>query len=224
VFVAGENWHPGVIGIVASRIGERLHRPVCVAGIIGDEAKGSGRSIAGIDLGAAIIAARQEGLLINGGGHAMAAGFTVARGGLAALEQFLNERIAAQHTARGAEVGRELLFDGAVSVAGATVGLAERIKALAPFGAGNSEPRFVLPAVTVAKADVVGENHLRLFVAGPEGGRIKAMAFRKADQPMGMALLECGRKPVHLAGKLRVDNWQGRNAVEFLIDDAAPVS
>ncbi|MEE8284511.1 MAG: single-stranded-DNA-specific exonuclease RecJ [Alphaproteobacteria bacterium] len=224
VFVAGVGWHPGVIGIVASRIGERMRRPVCVVAIDGDVAKGSGRSIAGIDLGAAVIAARQEGLLINGGGHAMAAGFTVARDRLGALEEFLGVRIAAQHVARGEEVGRTLFHDGAVSVGGATTELVERIKALAPFGSGNSEPRFVLPAVTVAKADVVGENHLRLFVRGPDGGRIKAMAFRAADRPLGAALLQTGGAPVHLAGKLRIDDWQGRHDVEFLIDDAAPVS
>ena len=224
VFVAGVGWHPGVIGIVASRIGERMRRPVCVVAIDGDVAKGSGRSIAGIDLGSAVIAARQEGLLINGGGHAMAAGFTVARDRLAALEVFLGVRIAAQHVARGEEVGRTLFHDGAVSVGGATTDLVERIKALAPFGSGNSEPRFVLPAVTVAKADVVGENHLRLFVRGQDGGRIKAMAFRAADRPLGAALLQTRGAPVHLAGRLRIDDWQGRHDVEFLIDDAAPVS
>ena len=224
VFVAGEGWHPGVIGIVASRIGERMHRPVCVAGIMGDEAKGSGRSIAGIDLGAAVIAARQEGLLINGGGHAMAAGFTVARDRLGALKEFLGERVAVQHAARGEEVGRTLFHDGAISVGGATIELAERVKALAPFGSGNAEPRFVLLAVNVAKADVVRENHLRLFVRGDDGGRIKAMAFRAADLPLGVALLETGGAPVHLAGKLRINDWQGRHDVEFLIDDAAPVS
>ena len=224
VFVAGVGWHPGVIGIVASRIGERMRRPVCVVAIDGDVAKGSGRSIAGIDLGSAVIAARQEGLLINGGGHAMAAGFTVARDRLGALEEFLGVRIAAQHVARGEEVGRTLFHDGAVSVGGATTDLVERIKALAPFGSGNSEPRFVLPAVTVAKADVVGENHLRLFVRGQDGGRIKAMAFRAADRPLGAALLQTRGAPVHLAGRLRIDDWQGRHDVEFLIDDAAPVS
>lgn len=224
VFVAGEGWHPGVIGIVASRIGERMRRPVCVVAIDGDVAKGSGRSIAGIDLGAAVIAARQEGLLINGGGHAMAAGFTVARDRLGALEEYLGVRIAAQHVARGEEVGRTLFYDGAISVGGATTELVERIKALAPFGSGNSEPRFVLPSVTVAKAEIVGENHLRLFVRGQDGGRIKAMAFRAADRPLGAALLQTGGAPVHLAGRLRIDDWQGRHDVEFLIDDAAPAS
>ncbi|MDX1482908.1 MAG: single-stranded-DNA-specific exonuclease RecJ [Alphaproteobacteria bacterium] len=224
IFVAGEGWHPGVIGIVASRILERFHRPVCVAGIEGEVAKGSGRSVQGIDLGATVIAARQDGLLINGGGHAMAAGFTVARDRLPALAAFLAERVAAQRAEQGTELGRTLFHDGVISVGGATTGLAESIKALAPFGAGNAEPRFVLSDVTVAKADVVGENHLRVFVRGREGGRIKAMAFRSADRPLGAALLETGGVPIHLAGKLRIDDWQGRHGVEFLIDDAAPAA
>ena len=224
VFVAAENWHPGVIGIVASRIGERVHRPVCVAAIEGGIAKGSGRSVQGIDLGAAVIAARQEGLLINGGGHAMAAGFTVARDRLDDLKAFLAQRIAAQHAERGEEIDRTLYHDGVVAVAGATTALAETLQALAPFGQGNSEPRFVLPAVRVGKAEMVGDNHIRLFVSGADGGRIKAIAFRAADRPLGAALLGAGAMPVHLAGKLRIDDWRGRHDVQFLVDDAASVA
>ncbi|MDH3240649.1 MAG: single-stranded-DNA-specific exonuclease RecJ [Alphaproteobacteria bacterium] len=224
VFVAGDGWHPGVLGIVASRINDRLHRPTCVAGIEGGIVKGSGRSIPGIDLGAAVIAARQAGLLIAGGGHAMAAGFTVATDKLTAFKEFLAARIDAQHAEQGAEVGRILYHDGVITVGGATPDLAEEIKALAPFGQGNAEPRFVLPAVRVGKADVVGENHVRLFVNGPDGGRIKAIAFRAADQPLGAALLNAGGLPVHLAGKLRIDDWQGRHDVQFLLDDAAPAA
>ncbi len=224
IFVAGEGWHPGVIGIVASRIGERFHSPVCVVGIDGGIAKGSGRSVQGIDLGAAVIAARQEGLLINGGGHAMAAGFTVDRERLDELKAFLSARIAAQHAGGGEEIGPTLYHDGVIAAAGATTKLAESIQILAPFGQGNSEPRFVLPAVKIGKAQVVGENHLRLFVNGPDGGRIKAMAFRSADRPLGAALLNTGAMPVHLAGKLRIDNWGGRHDVQFLVDDAAPVA
>ena len=225
IFLAGRNWHAGVIGIVASRVGERYHRPVCVAGIGEDGiAKGSGRSVPGIDLGAAVIAARQEGLLVNGGGHAMAAGFTVAEDRLEAFKAFLGERIAAQQAAREDEVGRTLYHDGVVSAAGATTELAERIQALAPFGQGNSEPRLVLPAVRIGKAEVVGSDHVRLFVTGPDGGRIKAMAFRTADRPLGKALLGAGALPVHLAGKLRIDDWRGRYDVQFLVDDAAPVT
>ncbi len=224
VFVAGEGWHPGVLGIVASRINDRMHRPTCVAGIEDGIVKGSGRSIPGIDLGAAVIAARQAGLLIAGGGHAMAAGFTVAADQLAPFKDFLAARIDAQHAERGAEVGRTLYYDGAITVGGATPDLAEEIKALEPFGQGNAEPRFVLARVRVGKADVVGENHVRLFVSGPEGGRLKAIAFRIADQPLGAALLNAGGLPVHLAGKLRIDDWQGRHDVQFLLDDAAPAA
>ncbi|MGY9005847.1 MAG: single-stranded-DNA-specific exonuclease RecJ, partial [Alphaproteobacteria bacterium] len=224
IFVSGDGWHPGVIGIVASRLGERYHRPVCVAGIDGDAAKGSGRSVQGIDLGATVIAARQEGLLINGGGHAMAAGFTVARDRMDDLRDFMTTRIAVQQAALGEELGRILYFDGALTPAGASPELVHEINRLAPFGAGNSEPRFVLAGVRIGKADVVGENHVRCFVTGPDGGRIKAMAFRTADRPLGKALLESGGLPIHLAGKLRIDDWMGKNGVQFLIDDAAPAS
>ncbi len=223
IFLAGENWHPGVIGIVASRVIERFHRPVCVAGIDGGFAKGSGRSVTGIDLGAAVIAARQEGLLVNGGGHAMAAGFTVARERLDELSAFLEGRIARQKAEAGEELGRTLFLDGALAVRAATPELMASLSALAPFGQGNSEPRFVFPAVRVGKADVVGENHVRVFLTGPDGGRLKAMAFRSADTPLGRALLEAGGLPLHVAGKLRADTWMGRNDVQLMIDDAAPV-
>ncbi len=224
LFIAGENWHPGVIGIVASRVIERFHRPVCVAGLDGEVAKGSGRSVPGIDLGAAVIAARQAGLLINGGGHAMAAGFTVARGRLEELSAFLEARIARQQAEVGEEVGRTLYLDGAVAPRAATPEMLERLAALAPFGQGNSEPRFVLPAVRIGKADVVGEDHVRLFVSGGDGGRLKAIAFRTAGKPLGKALLELGGMPLHLAGKLRADTWMGRNEVQLLVDDAAPAA
>jgi single-stranded-DNA-specific exonuclease len=224
LFLAGENWHPGVIGIVASRVIERYHRPVCVAGIDGAMARGSGRSVPGIDLGAAVIAARQEGLLVNGGGHAMAAGFAVARERLAELGSFLEERIARQRAEAGEELGRMLYLDGAVAVRAATPDLIASLNALAPFGTGNAEPRFVIPAARIGKADVVGENHVRVFVSGADGGRLKAMAFRAADNPLGRALLETGGLPLHLAGKLRADTWMGRNEVQMFIDDAAPVA
>ncbi|HEX9809005.1 MAG TPA: single-stranded-DNA-specific exonuclease RecJ [Alphaproteobacteria bacterium] len=224
LFVAGEGWHPGVIGIVASRLGERFRRPVCVAAIDGEAARGSGRSVRGIDLGAAVIAARQKGLLINGGGHAMAAGFTVARAGIDALRAFLEEAVAAQRAEAGEELGRTLYLDGALAAGAATPELVERLAALAPFGNGNAEPRFVIPAVRIGRADVVGEDHVRLFAAGGDGRRLKAIAFRAAGEPLGRALMEAGGLPVHLAGKLRIDDWMGRRGVQLLIDDAAPAA
>ncbi len=223
LFISGEDWHPGVIGIVASRIIERFHRPVCVAGVSGGTAKGSGRSIPGINLGAAVIAARQEGLLVNGGGHAMAAGFTVTTEKLDALGAFLEARIARQQAEMGEETGRTLLLDGALAVRAANTEIVQRLQQLAPFGQGNSEPRFVIPAARIGKADVVGENHVRLFLSGEDGGRLKAIAFRTADTPLGQALLGAGQVPVHVVGKLRADNWMGRDDVQLLVDDAAPV-
>jgi single-stranded-DNA-specific exonuclease len=154
----------------------------------------------------------------------MAAGFAVARERLAELGSFLEERIARQRAEAGEELGRMLYLDGAIAVRAATPDLIASLNALAPFGTGNAEPRFVIPAARIGKADVVGENHVRVFVSGDDGGRLKAMAFRAADNPLGRALLETGGLPLHLAGKLRADTWMGRNEVQMFIDDAAPVA
>jgi single-stranded-DNA-specific exonuclease len=225
VVVAGEGWHPGVIGIVASRLKDRFNRPALVValeegpdGIVG---KGSGRSVEGVDLGAAVIAARQQELLINGGGHRMAAGLTVAGDRLDALHDFLAARISGE-IAAGAIVPT-LNVDGALAVSGATVELVESLDRLAPFGAGNPEPRFAIRAARVAKADIVGTDHVRVMLTGEAGGRLKAIAFRAAGQPLGEMLMNTAGLPVHIAGKLRADTWQGRQGVQFVIDDAAPV-
>ncbi|MEX2650418.1 MAG: single-stranded-DNA-specific exonuclease RecJ [Alphaproteobacteria bacterium] len=218
-FAAGEDWHAGVIGIVASRLVERYRRPAVVVGTAGGVARGSGRSIHGVDLGAAIIAARQAGLLVNGGGHAMAAGFTAETGRLAELAEFLELRLApavAEHT--GAP---SLGLDGSMTAEAATVDLLNVIERLGPFGAGNAEPRFALADCRIVRADVVGTDHVRCIAAGPRGGRLKAIAFRKAETAVGRALLERGAPPLHLAGTLRADRWQGELGVQFVIDDAA---
>ena len=222
VFVAGENWHPGVIGIVASRLKERYHRPALVVALDGAVGKGSGRSVAGIDLGAVVIAARQAGLLVNGGGHAMAAGLTVTTERLAELRDFIAARLRSQ-IVDGALIP-SLSIDGAVNAGAATPALMAEIDRLGPFGTGNPEPRFALPAVRIAKADVVGDAHVRCFIAGADGARLKAIAFRALEGPLGPALLQSGGAPLHLAGHLRPDTWQGRNEVQLLIDDAARVA
>ncbi len=224
LFAAGEGWHPGVIGIVAGRLKERFNRPVCVFALDGGieeggEVKGSGRSVPGVDLGAAVIAARQAGLLVNGGGHAMAAGMTVAGDRLAELQEFLRQRLGDG----GAGIPTpELKLDGALSLSGATQDLVALLERAAPFGQGNAEPRFVLSHVNVAKADVVGENHVRCFLSDAGGGRLKAISFRSLETPLGQALLNNRGEPLHVAGRLRDDSWQGRNSVQLMIDDAAP--
>jgi single-stranded-DNA-specific exonuclease len=222
VFATGADWHPGVIGIVASRLKERYNRPSCVIAIKDGIGKGSGRSVGGVALGAAIIAARQEGLLVNGGGHAMAAGFTVEEGKIGALREFLAARIEA---AIGAETPTaQLTIDGAIAPLGATSELLALIEQLAPFGAGNPEPRFAIPAARILFAEPVGGAHVRCTIADAAGaGRLKAIAFRCLDNPLGAALLDRGGALLHLAGHLRADSWNGRTGVQFMIDDAAPV-
>ncbi len=219
VMAAGEDWHPGVIGIVAGRLKERYSRPTCVVAFEGDEGKGSGRSVAGYDLGSAIIAARQAGLLLKGGGHAMAVGFTVARDRFVEFRNFLQERLAEQGASKLAPV---LELDGALDVSGANTALVDSLRQCAPFGSGNAEPRFVIRSARLTKADVVGMGHVRCFLAGTAGGRLKAIAFRCADSNLGHALLNGVGSHFHLAGTLRADTWQGQNNVQLLIDDAAP--
>lgn len=222
IYAAAEGWHPGVIGIVAGRLKERYNRPACVVALEDGVGKGSGRSVRGIDLGAAVVAARQQGLLINGGGHPMAAGFTVAQDAVDALRDFLAERIVA--AAGDGGIQANLRLDGALQVAAASVDLVQAIERLAPFGAGNARPRFAMPAVRVVKADIVGENHVRCFLAGEGAGRLKAIAFRAVGEALGDALLDSAGLPMHLAGQIQIDRWRGREEVQFLIDDAAAVA
>lgn len=222
LFVVGEDWHPGVIGIVASRLTERFARPACVVSITDGIGKASGRSVPGVALGPAVIAARQAGLLLAGGGHAMAAGFTVAVDRMPALRAFLAERLAPAAAAVAAAPSLEL--DGALTPAAATPELARLLDRVGPFGSGNSEPRFAVPAARLIRADVVGENHVRLLLSASTGGRLKAIAFRCAATPLGQGLLRHGGMPLHVAGCLRLDSWNGAERVQLIVTDAAPVA
>jgi single-stranded-DNA-specific exonuclease len=220
VFAVAEGWHPGVIGIVAARLKERYERPACVVAVENGIGKGSGRSVPGVQLGPAVIAARQAGLLINGGGHAMAAGFTVAADKIGELREFLIERLG-----DGIDSERlvpELAIDGALSAAGASSGLIDHIDALAPFGAANPEPRFAFPNLRVARVEPVGTGHLRVKLADAIGdSQLAAIAFRVTDKPLGQFLLEAQGRAIHVAGHLRGDDWRGGDAVQLVIDDAA---
>jgi single-stranded-DNA-specific exonuclease len=219
LLVAADGWHPGVIGIVASRLKDRYNCPACVVAYDGEIGKGSGRSVPGVDLGSAVLAACQSGLLVNGGGHPMAAGFTLERSAEPALREFLSARIDADIGADG--IVAELGIDGSLQAGAATVPFVESLEQLAPFGAGNARPRFVIPAVRVLKADVVGRDHVRCFLGGEDGTRLKGIAFRTVDTPLGDALLNSGGMPLHLAGHLMRDRWQGRDDVQLVIEDAA---
>ena len=221
VFAAAENWHPGVIGIVAARLKERYERPACVVALADGIGRGSGRSVPGLPLGPAVIAARQAGLLLNGGGHAMAAGFTVAGEKLAALEVFLIERLG--DGMKNERLIPELPIDGTLSVAAAQGEVVGHIASLAPFGAANPEPRFAFPSVRVVHAEAVGNGHLRCTLADPlDDVRLRAIAFRVAETPLGRFLAETRGAAIHVAGHLARDAWRGGDAVQLTISDAAP--
>lgn len=220
LLVVGEGWHPGVVGIVAGRMKERFNRPACVAGLSAGLAKGSGRSVPGVDLGAAIIAARQSGLLETGGGHAMAAGFSFLAAREGELHAFLDERLS---HASDLPSAADLPVEGALGVQGATVDMAQQVARLAPFGAGNEEPVFALTRARVVRADRVGKegNTIRAFLEGEGGGaRLKAICFRAKDGPLAAALL--GGGVLHLAGHLRAESWNDSVSACFQVVDAAP--
>ena len=221
--LAGDGWHPGVIGIVAGRIKEKTGRPTLVIALDADEAgrgKGSGRSIAGVDLGAAIIAARETGLLVAGGGHAMAAGLTIAPDKLEALSEWLDSRLAADVSRASAR--QAVLLDLALAPGGLTPALVETLESAGPYGMGWPGPRVAVGPVRIIKADVVGADHLRLIVSGQDGARFKAMAFRSAETELGQTLLHAsnGRR-LWLTGRAKIDDWGSRPQAELHIDDAA---
>jgi single-stranded-DNA-specific exonuclease len=220
LLIAGEGWHPGVVGIVAGRVKERFNRPACVAGVAEGLAKGSGRSVPGVDLGGAVIAARQAGLLETGGGHAMAAGFSFRMERQAELQAFLAERLAHATLLPGAA---DLVLDATLMVSAATPALAEELGRLGPFGPGNEEPSFVFPRVRIARADRVGREGgtVRAFVQGEGGGRLKAICFRAKEGPLAELLLNSGGAPVHLCGALRAERWNGEVSTSLHVQDAA---
>jgi len=221
VVVSGQGWHPGVIGIVAGRLKERLGRPAIVIAI-GDDGigKGSGRSISGVDLGAAILAAKDSGLLIAGGGHAMAAGLSIAADGIAALAAFLDARLA--EAVDRAIRDRALLFDAVVAPGGVTPDLVTALDAGGPYGMGWPAPRIAAGPVRIIKADIVGAGHVRAIVAGADGRSIKTIAFRQADTALGQALLAAGPdRRLWIAGRARIDDWGSRPSAEIHIEDAA---
>jgi len=222
VLMLAGDWHPGVIGIVASRLKERYRRPVCIGAASGGIVKGSGRSIAGFHLGNAIIAARESGLIAKGGGHAMAAGFECSEEQFIGLAQFLQERFDAQMHANTDLP--QLYIDGTLQVRAATPDFAHLVSRLAPFGSGNPEPRFALADLRIATADIVGADHVRCQILGSDGGRLRAIAFRSVGTALGEALLKSGGLGVHLAGHLRVNQWQEREDIQFIVEDMAFVS
>ena len=218
--VAGEGWHPGVIGIVAGRIKEKTGKPSLVVALDGETGKGSGRSIAGVDLGAAIIRARDEGLLVAGGGHAMAAGLTVAADQVDALADWLDRMLEGQVARASAE--RAMALDLAVAPGGLTPELVHSLEEAGPYGVGWPGPRVAVGPVRLVKCDIVGTDHVRLIAAGEDGKSFKGIAFRAAESEMGQALLHGSRgRRLWLAGRVKIDDWGNRPQAELHLEDAA---
>ena len=220
VWAAGEGWHPGVVGIVASRLKEATNRPAIVIGLDGAEGKGSGRSVSGIDLGAAIQRAAADGLLIKGGGHKMAAGLTVARDQLDAAMDRIGALLAKQGAA---DIGpADLRLDGVLMPGAATVELVEQIEKAGPFGAGAPAPRFAFPDVQILFAKQVGANHLKVTFGDGLGARIDSICFGGMDGPLGPLLMGHNGARFHLAGRLEINTWRGKQSVQLRLEDAAP--
>jgi single-stranded-DNA-specific exonuclease len=219
VWAAGEGWHPGVVGIVAARLKEATNRPAVVIGLDGHEGKGSGRSVTGVDLGHAVQKLAAEGLLLKGGGHRMAAGLTVARDQLEAAMARLSELLAKQGA--GASGPRDLRLDATLMPGAATVELIELIEAAGPFGQSAPAPRFAFPAAKILHAKQVGSGHLKVSVGDGLGARLDAIAFGAFDSDLGPTLMNHGGARFHLAGRLEINHWGGRQIPQLRLEDAS---
>ena len=218
-----ETWHAGVVGLLASRLKDRFRRPAFAISFddrgIGS---GSGRSIAGVDLGSAVRQAVDEGILVKGGGHAMAAGITIERAKLGDFRSFMESKLADDV---GVERNKQMLkIDAALSARGANVGFVEQLERAGPFGAGNSQPVFAFPNHIIRFADVVGANHVRFTLGAPDGGELRGIGFRIADDPLGKAILEGRGQKMHFAGTLSSDFYRGAKRVQMRLIDAAAIS
>ncbi|MCL6707981.1 single-stranded-DNA-specific exonuclease RecJ [Pseudomonas sp. R2.Fl] len=221
IVTARENWHPGIVGLLAARLKERFQRPAfAIAFDPSGKGTGSGRSINGFDLGRMVRAAVDEGLLVKGGGHAMAAGLTVERSRLGALRAFFDE--AAGRQVSELVVGQTLKIDGALGASGATIELVDRLETAGPYGSGHPQPVFALPAHRVRDARPVGTTHVKVVLEGQDGSRLDCIAFRVAETELGALLLASRGNLLHVAGSLSADQWQGSKRVQLRITDAAP--
>jgi len=222
ILVVGHDWHQGVIGIVASRLKEKYNRVICVVTISGSTAKGSGRSILEVDLGEMVISARQIGLLNAGGGHHMAAGFSVNTDRIDELYNFFNDHITAQ--LKGEKNLPKLEIDGLMTLDGANISLAKQLDLLEPYGSANMPPKFAFLNIKVVKAEIVGNGHVRAILTDAMNhNRIKAIAFKSAETPIGQTLLKSNGQFLHIAGRLKAENYQGRESVQINIEDVAMV-
>ena len=220
LLAAKDGWHPGVVGIVAGRLKDRFAKPSFVAGFEGGLGRGSARSVPGIDIGAIVRGAKDKGVIEFGGGHAMAAGFGLRSEQLEGFSRYLALRFAELGGAVADAFDLEL--DALLSPSGATAQFVSEMERLGPFGAENAEPVVAVPDARVMFADIVSKDHVRFRLVGGDGARLDGIAFRKADTALGKGLLGARGQPIHAAGRLRADEWNGRIGVQLQLEDAAP--
>jgi len=215
-----EAWHPGIVGLLASRLKDRFKRPAFAIAFDGmGKGSGSGRSIAGVDLGSAVRAAVEAGILEKGGGHSMAAGLTVRREKLAELRSFLEGKM--QHSVEKSRLNEKLLIDGALTARSATLNLIDQLEHAGPYGSGHANPIFAFPSHTVQYVQPIGQSHLRLTISSGDGAKLNAIAFRVIDTPLGDLLLASRGQPLHIAGTLGINTWRGQKKIQLRVIDAA---
>lgn len=218
-FAYGTDWHQGVIGIVAGKLKERYNVPSFVMSVEEDEVKGSARSIEGVDLGALIISAKEKGVITKGGGHIMAAGFSLTEEQIPAFKKFAGEFV--QKHLGAEKITPVLNIDCSLSLSGITEELTDNLARLEPFGAGNPEPMVMLNKVMITRPQIVGSGHVKCVLTSPLGGYMKAISFRCADNDIGNALLNADGRFFDVVGSIKTDVWQGRKTLQFIINDIA---
>ncbi len=216
-FAYGDDWHQGVIGIVAGKLKERYNVPSFVMSVEPDEVKGSARSIEGIDLGALIIAAKEKGVITGGGGHIMAAGFSLTKEQIPAFKKFVGEYVE-EHLGKE-KIAPVLNIDLAIALSGVTESFADSLSMLEPYGAGNPEPLIMIKNVNINRSKTVGSGHISCFLGSPYGGSLKAIAFRAADNDIGNAMLNNNAEMFDVVGQIKTDIWQGRKKIQMIIND-----
>ena len=217
LILSGSNWHEGIIGIVAARLKDKFNKPVIIISLDGDIGKASARSIVGFDIGAIIIAATHENILLKGGGHKMAGGFSIKAENIKKLKDFIFKKFRNINIDLNAE--KPLLLDSVISPSAINLEFYNKVAILSPFGSGNPEPKFIIEDVKTINGKIVGEKHVKSVLIGSDGSTIKCIAFNAIENDIGAYLLKKNNKSFNIAGKLSLNEWKGQSNVEFIIDD-----
>ena len=221
IILYGENWHEGIIGIIAARVKEKSNKPTIIISVNKGTGKGSGRSIHGFDLGSTIIGAVQNNLLIKGGGHKMAAGFTINMDKISEFKEFVFKKFKSVNM--NLEERKNYYFDTEIAPSAINIDFFEKINLLSPFGSGNPEPRFMIKNLKLVNSKIVGEKHIKSVLIGSDSTTIKAISFNSVETELGPYLLKKNIKPFDIAGKLSLNEWRGQRNVEFIIDDISVI-